>query len=204
MDRRIHHLPFHKKIAVAFVYILLRFWYASLRLKMDKTTQEVMSQKPQVPCIFYFWHHNLFVAPMVRKMRGKRLMYGLMSASKDGAWLEALVRWFRVEAIRGSSSWRASKALQEMEQCTHTVCDIVITPDGPKGPRCQSKPGSIKWAFNQQAKIIGMNFQMSRAWYLKSWDHFCIPMPFSSIYLKARYLEAKTPEVLTHQIDTFL
>ena len=71
-----------------------------------------------------------------------------------GAWLETLVKWFHVEAIRGSSSWRGAKALQELETHQNTRCDIIITPDGPKGPRCQCKPGSLHWTAAHHFDVI--------------------------------------------------
>lgn len=186
--RQVYHLNFIKRLCVIPVYGLLRLWYLTLRIKMDEATQNLFRSNESVPQVFYFWHHNLFVAPMLRKLRKHRPMYGLMSASKDGAWLEALVKWFKVMAIRGSSSWRGSMALHELEQRKCDICDIIITPDGPKGPCCVCKPGSVKWALEHRYRIASVHFSMHRFWCLKSWDHFKIPMPFSSITIAAESL----------------
>lgn len=160
----------------------------TLRLKMDETTKHLLLNKNQKTCVFYFWHDALFMAPLLRKFRGKRSMYGLMSASKDGAWLEALVRWFKVKAIRGSSTWRGSIALKELEMNAHKTCDIVITPDGPKGPRHRCKYGSLKWALETDLCIICLQINTSKAWALSSWDHFRLPLPFTSLSVKAHQI----------------
>ena len=192
MERIVHHLNFFKRLLIIPVYLLLRLWYLTLRVKMDSQTQQLMKSAQNRVCVFYFWHHNLFAAPMLRKLRKNRYIYGLMSASKDGAWLEALVKWFGVEAIRGSSSWRGKTALNELEQRKNFVCDIIITPDGPKGPCCRCKPGSIKWALMHNFEIIGLCFSMNRFWSLRSWDRFKIPVPFSTISIQAIQLNDVT------------
>ena len=157
----------------------------TLRLKMDAETKRLLCNTNQSTCIFYFWHDALFAAPLLRKFRKNRIMYGLMSASKDGAWLESLVRFFKVKAIRGSSTWRGSIALKELEVNARATCDIIITPDGPKGPRHCCKQGSLKWALENNFSIICLQINMSKAWILASWDHFRLPLPFSSLSTKA-------------------
>ena len=184
MKRIVHHLSFLQKLCVLPVYGILRLWYMTLKITLDEDSQRIMATRTDKSCVFYFWHHNLFVAPLLRKMRGNRPMYGLMSASKDGAWLESLVKMFHVNAIRGSSTWRGSLALKELEQYKQN-CDIIITPDGPKGPRCVIKTGSVKWACQRNFNIISLKFEMKNAWKLKSWDRFHLPKPFSKIIVKA-------------------
>lgn len=184
MKRRVHHLNFLQKLWIYPVYLLLRLWYSTLKVVMDEQSQQVMNQRPKQTCVFYFWHHNLFAAPILRKLRRERPMYGLMSASKDGAWLESLVKLFHVEAVRGSSTWRGALALKELDQYQQ-ACDIIITPDGPKGPRCVMKPGSVKWAMQKEFNIIALKFEMQKAWKLKSWDQFHLPKPFSKITVTA-------------------
>jgi len=160
----------------------------TLRLKMDEETKYLLLSKDQKTCVFYFWHDALFMAPLLRIFRDKRPMYGLMSASKDGAWLEALVRWFHVEAIRGSSTWRGSIVLKELEMNARKTCDIVITPDGPKGPRHHCKHGSLKWAWENNFCMICLQISTPHAWSLSSWDRFRLPIPFSSLSVKAHQI----------------
>ena len=196
MKRIVHHLGFCQKLFVIPFYMILRIWYATLRIRLDASSKRLMGSNSAGPCVFYFWHQNLFVAPVLRKLRKHRRMFGLMSASKDGAWLETLVKWFKVEAIRGSSSWRGTKALQELEAHQNAPCDIIITPDGPKGPRCQCKPGSLHWTAAHNFDVIALNFNMHRFWQLNSWDGFKIPVPFSKISIQVHKIAYKSTEAL--------
>ena len=128
-------------------------------------------------------------------------MYGLMSASKDGAWLEALVHWFHVKAIRGSSTWRGSVALKELGIYAHKSCDIVITPDGPKGPRHRCKYGSLKWAFANHFSVICLQINTPHTWELSSWDRFRIPIPFSCLSVKAQQILPNSNTSWEHFIE---
>lgn len=188
LKRKVHHLNFFKRLLLIPIYGLLKLWYITLHLKMDAETKALLFNEKQKTCVFYFWHDALFAAPLLRKFRRKRPIYGLMSASKDGAWLEALVQWFKVKAIRGSSTWRGSIALKELEIYTSIPCDIIITPDGPKGPRHMCKPGSLKWAFENNFYIICLQIKTQKTWILSSWDKFRIPIPFSSLIVKAQHI----------------
>lgn len=182
------------------VYLVLRFWYMTLRVVMDEESQQVLNSRTKRPCVFYFWHHNLFAAPILRRLRDNRPMYGLMSASKDGAWLESLVKLFQVEAVRGSSTWRGALALKELEHCKQD-CDIIITPDGPKGPRCVMKPGSVKWICKKEFNIITLKFEMQKVWKLNSWDQFHLPKPFSKIIVTAKLFTIDQSEEIASFVD---
>jgi len=48
------------------------------------------------------------------------------------------------KTIRGSSTAGGSRALRQMiQKSKNEICDFGITPDGPKGPREQVKPGIV-------------------------------------------------------------
>ena len=56
-----------------------------------------------------------------------------------------------------------------------------MTPDGPRGPRYQCKPGALTAAEMTGAKVIGISWSASRFFQLGSWDKMVIPLPFSKI-----------------------
>lgn len=183
IERRVYHLQGIKRWSVIPVYLLLRLWHATLRINIAPEARAILNQLANTHCVFYLWHRNLFIAPMVRYLRKEHAMYGLISASRDGAWLEALVNCFNIGAIRGSSTWHGRTALQESEEKIKTG-DVVITPDGPQGPANQCKPGSLKWVYTQHYPTVAIHLEATRAWYLNTWDRFCIPKPFARITLK--------------------
>jgi len=105
----------------------------------------------------------------------------LTSASRDGAVLEKTVRIFGLQAVRGSSSRRAVAALVALKKAAKNGSDLVITPDGPRGPRYQIQPGALKLSQVTGAPLIPIQVHYHRAKSLNTWDRFQIPLPFSKV-----------------------
>jgi lysophospholipid acyltransferase (LPLAT)-like uncharacterized protein len=59
--------------------------------------------------------------------------------------------------------------------------DVVITPDGPRGPAYELGPGIIFLAQKSGAPVLPVNMEYSSCWRLKSWDRFILPRPFSNV-----------------------
>ena len=59
--------------------------------------------------------------------------------------------------------------------------DIIITPDGPRGPYHSISDGAILLAHKKNVKIRILNYEASRFWQFKSWDKMILPKPFSKI-----------------------
>ena len=70
---------------------------------------------------------------------------------------------------------RESIRLLEQKRC------LVITPDGPRGPRERVKPGVAQIAITAGAPVVPLAIGVDRCWRLKSWDGFIIPKPFSRV-----------------------
>ena len=86
---------------------------------------------------------------------------------------------FGHDAVRGSSNKRPAAALREMVRELEGGGDVVITPDGPRGPRHVMQPGPIKLAQLSQCPMMPVHLQYDRAWVMKTWDGFLIPKPFT-------------------------
>jgi lysophospholipid acyltransferase (LPLAT)-like uncharacterized protein len=84
-------------------------------------------------------------------------------------------------AVRGSSSRRGAVALLELSGKIEDGYDVIVTPDGPRGPRYQLGPGVIFLAEKTGAPIMPIEIQYSRAIRLGTWDRFEIPLPFSRV-----------------------
>jgi lysophospholipid acyltransferase (LPLAT)-like uncharacterized protein len=95
----------------------------------------------------------------------------------------ALVRRFKQNAIRGSSSRGGHQALRSLAKQLEQGYNIGITPDGPRGPAFQVQIGIIKLAQLTGAAIVPVSYDASRKKILKSWDRFIIPKPFGHIHM---------------------
>jgi lysophospholipid acyltransferase (LPLAT)-like uncharacterized protein len=130
------------------------------------------------PVIFCLWHNRLAISMIVRR-RYPRKLAALVSASKDGALLAAVLARFGVEQIRGSSSRRGPQALLELTNHARRGYDLAVTPDGPKGPRYVVQQGVIALAQVTGLPIIPVTCNTQPKICLKSWDGFQIPLPLS-------------------------
>jgi hypothetical protein len=110
---------------------------------------------------------------------GKPKVAALVSASKDGAFLAAILQRYGMQPVRGSSSRRGSQAMLELTSLVEDGYCLAITPDGPRGPRYEIQRGVISLAQITGAPIIPVSTRMSRKITLKSWDGFQIPLPFA-------------------------
>jgi len=70
----------------------------------------------------------------------------MVSASRDGGLLAAVLERFKVQPVRGSSSRRGRQALLELTTWAERRYDLAITPDGPRGPRYVVQDGIISLA----------------------------------------------------------
>lgn len=173
---------------------VLRVWGRTLRFEADAATLERLT-KSDVPVAVVLWHNRLFLsAEMFRRYRTRRKVYGLVSASKDGAWLAAFYRLIGIVPVRGSSSNFGREAARTLIEVMREGHDIGITPDGPRGPMYTVEPGVLIVTRRTQAPMVLMGAQFTRAWRLKSWDRFYVPLPFSRVIMHSAILPAQGPE----------
>lgn len=134
------------------------------------------------PLIWLFWHNRVLLMPYLQKrIAPRRQGKVLTSPSNDGEIIAKIMERFGHGAVRGSSNKRPAAALREMVRELKGGNDIVITPDGPRGPRYDFQGGAIKLAQLSQAPLMAVHLQYGSAWKLKTWDGFLIPRPFTKV-----------------------
>jgi len=172
------HKPKWSQSAVAWlVFLAERLVTASLRCRWRDLSG--LNQRSQTePVIFCLWHNRLAISMVVHRLHRRKLA-ALVSASKDGALLAAVLRRFGVEQIRGSTSRRGPQALRELTSHARLGYDLAVTPDGPKGPRYIVQEGVIALAQLTGLPIIPVTCNIRGKLCLKTWDRFQIPLPFS-------------------------
>ena len=103
----------------------------------------------------------------------------MVSASRDGALLTAVLECFKVQPVRGSTSRRGRQALLELTTWAERGYDLAITPDGPRGPCYQVQEGIMSLAQVTGLPIIPVSYNLKWKIRSKSWDRFQVPIPFS-------------------------
>jgi lysophospholipid acyltransferase (LPLAT)-like uncharacterized protein len=166
---------------IAFGYWLLQFWARSLRYKVEDRAG-VVDKTANGNFIGSLWHNRLLILPFVlNRFTPNRHGAALISASRDGDLLTDAIHRFGFDVVRGSSSRLGASALLQLSQVLADGGDVVITPDGPRGPVYELGPGIIFLAQKTGAPVLPINMEYSSCWRFKSWDRFILPRPFSRI-----------------------
>ena len=136
------------------------------------------------------WHGRMLAPLPVHRGRGIGV---LVSPSRDGALVELVLRRFGYRVIRGSSSKGAPRALREMREQLAGGGSVVITPDGPRGPRHSVNVGLAWLARETGLPILPVGVACESAWRLKSWDRFMIPKPRARVAVVYQELQRIAP-----------
>lgn len=177
----VHGIGGWRRIVLLPLGWLIRVWGATLRFEPAGDSEQWL-RKIDEPVAFVLWHNRLFlVSEVFRRYREGRPVYGLVSASRDGAWLAGFFSIVGIRSVRGSSSRLGREAVTALVDVIRAGNDIGITPDGPRGPLYDFKAGALVVARRARAPILLLGAAYESAWQLKSWDRFLLPKPFSRV-----------------------
>ncbi len=186
--REVYRKSWWHHLAIFPVLMFLLLWNRTLRIEISEEHRKRF-QEVSHPCLFIFWHNRLFgMGAINNRLRKKYPLATLVSASRDGAWFEAVLKQYGCRVIRGSSNYRGAQSLKELIRAIREGYDIAITPDGSRGPVYEAKPGFMMLAKRCNCPVFLMSFDALSCWRLKSWDRFIIPKPFSKLVVRAQII----------------
>lgn len=157
---------------------VLWLWAKSTRMTIIGKEDYLKLRKQKKPVIFLVWHGRIFIVPYFFRRRG---IMPLISPSEDGEIAAQVMERWGYKILRGSSSHAIIKAWNQMKEELDQGGELIIVPDGPRGPNRRLKPGCIKLAQETGAYLIPFTFSASRKKFLKSWDSFLMFPPFSKV-----------------------
>jgi lysophospholipid acyltransferase (LPLAT)-like uncharacterized protein len=105
----------------------------------------------------------------------------LISRHRDGGYLAALSERWGYRVVRGSSRRGGEVGLLGLVRYLRQGAEVALTPDGPRGPAERMKPGAVAAAQHAGALVIAAGARASSAWWIQSWDRFCVPRPFARV-----------------------
>ena len=129
-----------------------------------------------VPILFALWHGRMYLSIQVHRKQG---IVTMASLSKDG---EIIARWLERNGYvvaRGSTSRGGGAAFKEMVRAIRAGRAAALTVDGPRGPARVVQPGVAELARITGAWILPISFSSARPRFLRSWDRYLLPLPFS-------------------------
>ena len=148
-------------------------------LRFEVIAEEgVTPATPPARGIFCFWHRCTLPAGWYfRKFRCSILI----SQSFDGELIARTLALLGYNSVRGSSSRGGAAGLMAMRDVLARGEPVVFTADGPRGPIYQTKIGPVKLAAMTGEEMGCFYLLPERAWAMKSWDRFLMPLPFSRV-----------------------
>jgi lysophospholipid acyltransferase (LPLAT)-like uncharacterized protein len=175
-------LKWRHHIAAFSVFAFLRLLSWTWRFRL--VDPQGVLKRVNGPVLFCLWHNRLALSMRAWERLGKARipcagLVALISASHDGGVLARTLKYFNVEAARGSSSRRGAQALLELTRWVERDYTVAITPDGPRGPRYEIHDGIIALAQLSGRPILPVSSFVNWKFCLKSWDRFQVPLPFA-------------------------
>ena len=113
------HAPrWYQRVAAWLIVTLIRMVSATLRFRWQDRSGHLEVAVPEA-AIYCAWHNRLVLSMVahhayIKKAKPTRGIAALVSASKDGGLLTAILECFDVQPVRGSSSRRGPQALLEL------------------------------------------------------------------------------------------
>lgn len=179
-------------LAPPLIYILMRIVWLTTRKKMH-----FIDRVDERQYVWVCWHGELFMSPQAyRKLHKKHLSSAIVSSHRDGSILAGVIQRLYIKPMRGSSKKGAKKVLIQAIKRVQSGEEILITPDGPRGPRHSMSDGAIAIAMKGGVPIVIINYEAKHFWQFDSWDKFVIPKPFSKVdfYVQKVSLEGMEQE----------
>ena len=178
-----HPSKWRQRLGAWVLWAVFRLVSATLRYRIHDP-HGFMTHKEIRQVLFCIWHNRLALSMKAYSIFGRRHhqaagLAGLVSASRDGAFLAAILERFGIQPVRGSSSRRGPQALLELTTWAERGYDLAITPDGPRGPRYVVQDGAMALAQVTGLPIVPASYHLQWKIQLKSWDRFQIPLLFS-------------------------
>ncbi|MBA4407353.1 hypothetical protein C0389_08770 [bacterium] len=165
-------------IGIRFASSAINFLLKTLRftiINSDSIKSQIRENKNFVTA---FWHGSMMIGWYLHRNGN---MASLVSQSKDGDVLAAILKKWNYNVVRGSSSTGGGDALTAMIYLMRDDYSLAITPDGPRGPIYKMKAGAVISAKKSNAPLFLVGIGIKNKITLKSWDRFEVPIPFSKV-----------------------
>ena len=124
--------------------------------------------------LYCVWHDAIAGPTFAGRSRNAG---ALASRHADGAWIAHALEARGMRPVRGSSGKSGAAGARGVIEASKTL-HIVLTPDGPRGPRREIKPGIVYLASQTGRAIVPVAFDATHAWRPHGkWTDLIVPKP---------------------------
>lgn len=136
--------------------------------------------------IALFWHGRIAQGLACRPLLADKPFRAMISLSRDGEFIALAARRLRIPTIRGSAGrgegGHTKGGANAFRQALGFIAQgdvVVLTPDGPRGPREALPAGPVQMARAADCGVFLMSLAARPELAVSSWDRARIPLPFA-------------------------
>jgi lysophospholipid acyltransferase (LPLAT)-like uncharacterized protein len=179
MFRRLTRHPAFQAAAARLLGAYLALVFRTTRWRIEGLENLGAARAAHGNVVAAFWHENLPLMPELLRQAGQGVAaHVLVSRHRDGRFIGAVVRRFGISMVHASSSKGGATGLLALLRLTRSGALVVITPDGPRGPRRQAAPGVAQLAASTGLPVLPCAGRVTHGIGLNSWDRMVVPLPF--------------------------
>ena len=178
-------------------------WLAVRLLTMLACTWRIRMDDVQLQstAVVAFWHDSMLHVWWAYRKKNATAM---VSMSKDGSYLATILKHWGYSLARGSSTQGGSEALSIMVEAARNGV-VMLTPDGPRGPRHKAKAGAVIAAMRSGAPLLAIHVEMTKTVvFKKSWDLFQVPLPFSAVHFRHIQMGVVSPLATPVEVESMI
>ncbi len=188
------------KMAGRFSCSILYSVFKTLKRDLHTSTVNPYNSVGDQRYLFSIWHDSAIIAAFADK---HNRTVALTSRHRDGSFVESIIGGLGVKSVRGSTGRSGQRAARKLLEVAKQK-DIVITPDGPRGPRRTMSRGIVYLSSRAGNPIVPTAFACENSWEIKSsWTTHSIPKPFSRVVLLAGNPIAVPADISTEGLEFY-
>lgn len=161
---------------------VLRLIYVTLRVRCIDPHGVLPAHARGERAVWATWHDAITLLPLlpVRVHPHYRPRVAL-SWHRDAEIAAQAVRRFGVAVSRGSATRGWLGAMRGLLEAHARGEDLVVIPDGPRGPRHVAKQGLAQLARATRLPVVAIGIAAAPVRRLPTWDRLQVPWPFARV-----------------------
>ena len=171
-----------ENVALRLLILPLRLLIGSWRVSPPPA--EPLNEALAAPRVILATCHGMFLHLLpyaVHVHRQKRRLVVLVSPSRDGRLLAAMLARFGLNVVKGTNASRGIGGAKEFVRQIQSGSVGVIAVDGPRGPCCQAQGGFLRIAQAAHAHVFLAITSAQPGVRFGSWDRAHLPAPFARL-----------------------
>src|SRR5262245_15150618 len=162
----------------------LRLIYATLRVRCVDPHDVLAAHGRGTRVVWATWHDGIALLPlMVARVQPQLRPRVALRWHRDAEIAAQAVRRFGVAVTRGSATRGWVGAVRGLLEAHARGEDLVMVPDGPRGPRHEAKDGVVQLARATALPVVAIGIAAAPARRLSTWDRMQLPPPFGRVAL---------------------